>query len=62
MARSLQRVERFYRNNAAVIDRCRVTTLDFDTRAPTSRTYSPAKVIDMIFFIEGSGSPSSPVA
>jgi len=59
---ALQRVERFYRENAELIDRYRVPTLDFDTGAPTSRTYSRAKVIDMIFFIEGSGSPSSPAA
>jgi hypothetical protein len=52
----------FYRENADVIDRYPVPTLDFDTGVPTSRPYSRAKVIDMIFFIEGSGSPSSPLA
>jgi hypothetical protein len=59
---ALQRLERFYRENAGVIDRYCVPTLDFDTGAATSRTYSRAKVIDMIFFIEGSGSPASPIA
>ena len=59
---ALQRVELFYRENADLIDRYRVPTLDFYTGASTSRLYSRAKVIDMIFFIEGSGSPSSPVA
>jgi hypothetical protein len=59
---ALRRVECFYRDNAGVIDRYRVPTLDFNTGAATSRTYSRAKVIDMIFFTEGSGSPSSPVA
>ena len=57
---SLRRIERFYRENAEIIDRYRVPTLDFDTNTPTPRTYTRAKVIDMIFFIEGSGSPQSP--
>jgi hypothetical protein len=57
---ALRRVARFYRENAEVIDRYRVPTLDFDTGRPTSRSYTRAKVIDMIFFIEGSGGPASP--
>jgi hypothetical protein len=51
---SLKRIGAFYKANADVIDRLRVTTLDFDTGAPTSRRYSRAKVIDMIFYVEGS--------
>lgn len=50
---SLMRVGRFYRENAEVIERYRVPTLDFDTGADTKRRYTRAKVIDMIFFIEG---------
>jgi hypothetical protein len=59
---ALRRVARFYRENAGVIDRYRVPTLDFETGRPTSRLYTRAKVIDMIFFIEGSGSLSAPIA
>lgn len=36
-----------------VIERYRVPTLDFDSGAETDRRYPRAKVIDMIFFIEG---------
>jgi hypothetical protein len=50
---SLMRVGRFYRENAEVIERYRVPTLDFDSGAETDRRYPRAKVIDMIFFIEG---------
>lgn len=37
-----------------VIERHRVPTIDFVTGEPTNRRYSRAKVIDMIFFVEGS--------
>lgn len=50
---ALKRVARFYEENAEVIERHRVPTLDFDTGASTDRLYSRAKVIDMIFFVEG---------
>jgi hypothetical protein len=36
-----------------VIDRCRVATLDFETGTASNRRYTRAKVIDMIFFVEG---------
>jgi hypothetical protein len=49
----LKRLALFYEANRKVIDRHRARTLDFDTGKPTSRRYSRAKVIDMIFFIEG---------
>lgn len=52
---SLLEVARFYGQNREVIERHRVATLDFDTGRPTGRLYSRAKVIDMIFFIEGGG-------
>jgi hypothetical protein len=53
-------IERYYQENAESIDRHRVATLDFATGAPTPRTYTAAKVIDMIFFIEGLRTPAVP--
>jgi hypothetical protein len=53
--KALRGMGRFYHDNAEVIERHRVHTLDFDTGEPTHRTYTRAKVIDMIFFIEGGG-------
>ena len=50
---ALQRVGRFYDANSELVERFRVPTLDFDTGEPTQRTYSRAKVIDMVFFVEG---------
>ena len=50
---SLDKVGRFYREHADVIEANRVPTLDFVSGQPTHRTYSRAKVIDMIFFVEG---------
>ncbi len=51
--RSLQKVGNFYKSNADVIDRHLVPTLDFTTGLPTKRHYTRAKLIDMIFFVEG---------
>ncbi len=51
---SLEWIGCFYRQNAAVIERHRVPTIDFDTGLPTTRRYTRAKVIDMVFFVEGS--------
>jgi hypothetical protein len=51
--KALRRIQDFYRENAAVVEDNRVFTLDFDTEALTSRRYTRAKVIDMIFFVEG---------
>jgi hypothetical protein len=50
---SVARVGAFYHDNAATIDRNRVETLDFDTGTPTSRRYTRAKAIDMVFFVAG---------
>jgi hypothetical protein len=50
---SLMRVGRFYQENAELIDRNRVPTIDFDTGTDSNRRYTRAKVIDMIFFVEG---------
>jgi hypothetical protein len=49
------RLGRFYGANRELIDRHRTPTLDFDTGMPTNRRYTRAKVIDMIFFVEGAG-------
>ena len=50
---SLRLVGEFYRANAAKIDGLRQPTLDFTTGQPTTRLYTRAKVVDMIFFIKG---------
>lgn len=50
---SLRLVGKFYRANASIIDQQRQPTLDFTTGQPTTRFYTRAKVVDMIFFIEG---------
>lgn len=50
---ALMRVGRFYRESAEAIERHRVPTLDFDTGVASNRRYTRAKVIDMIFFVEG---------
>ena len=52
-AKALKKVGAFYSNNAEVIDKYRVPTLDFVSGEPTQRSYTRAKVIDMAFFIEG---------
>ena len=51
---ALEKVSAFYQENSSVIDNSRLATLDFFTGRPTNRLYTRAKVIDMIFFIEGS--------
>ncbi len=51
---ALEKISAFYQENSSIIDNSRKTTIDFLTGRPTSRLYSRAKVIDMIFFIEGS--------
>jgi hypothetical protein len=51
--KSLSRVGRFYQDNSGVIDAHRVPTLDFGSGTETTRKYTRAKVIDMIFFVEG---------
>jgi len=50
---SLRKIGQFYCDHADVVERHREPTLDFVTGAPTTRRYTRAKVIDMIFFIEG---------
>jgi hypothetical protein len=50
---ALIRISEFYKANISIIEKSRLFTLDFLTGIPTQRFYSRAKVIDMIFFIEG---------
>jgi hypothetical protein len=50
---ALLRVGKFYTDNSDVIERHRVQTLEFDSGMETTRNYTRAKVIDMIFFVEG---------
>lgn len=59
--KALRRVGQFYRDHADVIEAHRNLTLDFITGRPTDRRYTRAKVIDMIFFIEGGSSASPPM-
>jgi hypothetical protein len=47
------RLGRFYAEHTDMIERHRIPTLDFHTGEQTLRQYSCAKIIDMIFFIEG---------
>lgn len=51
--KALLKIGQFYRDNAEVIEGHREQALDFHTGTPTNRRYTRAKVIDMIFFIEG---------
>jgi hypothetical protein len=55
--KALSHLGRFYEENAAIIERHRVPALDFASGEPTTRRYTRAKVIDMIFFVEGGRSP-----
>jgi hypothetical protein len=52
--RTLRRVGEFYQDNQGEIDAVQVPTLDFVTGDETKRQYSRAKIIDMVFFQEGS--------
>ena len=51
--KALQGIGQFYQDHADAIETGRERTLDFDTGQPTQRRYTRAKVIDMIFFVEG---------
>lgn len=54
----LKRIASYYEANAQAIESSRVHTLDFVTGESSGRRYTRAKVIDMIFFIEGGGTPA----
>ncbi len=60
--KALEKVRDFYETNQEVIEKYRRPTFDFLSGKPTHRLYTRAKVIDMIFFIEGnrSGRPALP--
>jgi hypothetical protein len=51
--KALSAIGTYYRMNAETIEACRVPTIDFATGEPTIRQYTAAKVVDMVFFIEG---------
>jgi hypothetical protein len=50
---ALEKIAQFYNDHQAIIDKNRLSTIDFNTGKRTHRQYTRAKVIDMIFFIEG---------
>ena len=51
---ALEKISSFYEANNIIIENSRLRTLDFMTGQSTNRLYTRAKVIDMVFFIEGS--------
>lgn len=51
--RSLRLISEFHGENTAMIEAARVPTLDFRTGCPTDIRYTEAKVMDMVFFVEG---------
>jgi hypothetical protein len=57
---ALGQLARFYEANAEVIERHMVHTLEFATGSDSARRYSRAKVIDMIFFVEGAKVDTGP--
>ena len=52
-AEALRQIGSYYTQNAQIIENNRVKTLDFRTGKSTTRKYTRAKVIDMIFVTEG---------
>jgi hypothetical protein len=50
---TLAKISDFYTANQRILRATSVCTLDFTTRQSTSRYYTQAKIIDMIFFQEG---------
>jgi hypothetical protein len=53
---TLRTIRDFYAANADAVDQQRARTLDFASGRPTPLLYTRAKVIDMVFLIEGGGS------
>lgn len=51
--KSLRRLREFYDSTQEIIDRHRIRTLDFVSGDETDLRYTAAKVIDMVFFVEG---------
>jgi len=52
---ALREIGRYYQQNADLIEEKRLLTLDFKTGQHTGRRYTRAKIIDMIFYVEGGG-------
>ena len=52
--RSLERIALFYQKNREIIDRIQIRTYDFINGKETNRLYPKGKIIDMVFFMEGS--------
>jgi hypothetical protein len=52
-ANGLRKIGAFYQAHSTLIDRYRRPTLEFVSGKPTKRVYTRAKVIDMVFFVEG---------
>ncbi len=50
---TLFKIRDFYDANADVLDRLHIPTVDFVSGQPTDLVYPKAKLIDMVFFIEG---------
>lgn len=51
--KSLRGIREFYDGTSSTIDRYRIPTIDFQSGEDTELRYTVAKVIDMVFFIEG---------
>lgn len=51
--KSLRRIRHFYDEHHELIDRYRIPTIDFSSGKDTELRYTAAKVIDMVFFVEG---------
>jgi hypothetical protein len=51
--KALRKIAAFDRDHSAAIEQGRKYSLGFDSSSATDRRYTQAKVIDMIFFIEG---------
>ena len=52
-AKNLLEISDFYRANATAVDSGRIKCLEFVSGEPSTVRYPIAKVIDMIYFIEG---------
>ena len=53
--RALRDIGRFYHDHHEAIDRHRDPTLQFGSKQPANRTYTRAKVIDEVFYVQGGG-------
>lgn len=51
--KSLKAIKSFYDDHLSLIESYRIPTIDFETGRESGLKYTAAKVIDMIFFVEG---------